>query len=217
MGRKNVTVYGDAAEDADCVNLSVDMSIKVITDSNGNFTRDINTEGVPLGEFLISRDGIEKTVVVVSTKPVFDTGTPEDPYPSMCGIHNGTLVPNQTISVFKLYTYPCSGTGGHTERVTIWNETGVIVAANWTGYTGDWHNMSFDAITLEAGETYIYSIQTGSYPQIIHARTADVTEGTITCTQFTDVNGKIFYDWIPAIILLRILKNLPEEDSKKVL
>ena len=200
-GKKNVGVYGDAAEDADCVNLSVDMSIKVLADPNGNFKLDINTEGVPPGEFLITAGGIRRAVEVVSTKPVFDTGSPEEPYPSMCGIHNGTLVPNQTIPVSKLYTYPCQGTGGHTERVTVWNEAGVIVAANWTGYTGDWHNITFDAITLEAGETYNYSIHTGSYPQIIHARTANVTGGTITCTQFTDANGKVFYNWIPAIIL----------------
>jgi hypothetical protein len=200
-GEKNVKVYGNSAEDAECVNLSVDMSIKVTADSNGDFKLDINTGGFPFGEFLIATGGIEKTVEVVSTKPVFDTGSPEVPYPSMCGIHNGTLIPNQTILVSKLYTYPCQGTGGHTERVTVWNETGVIVNANWTGYTGDWHNITFAAITLEAGESYNYSIHTGSYPQIIHARTANVTGGTITCTQFTDANGKVFYDWIPAIIL----------------
>ncbi len=79
---------------------------------------------------------------------------------------------------------------------------GVIVEANWTGYRGDWRNITFDAVTLVAGETYNYSICTGSYPQIIHERTANVTGGTITCTQFTDANGKVFYNWIPAITLL---------------
>jgi hypothetical protein len=182
------------------------MSIKVLADPNGDFKLDMNTEGVHFGEFLITADGIEKSVEVVSTTPVFDTGSPEVPYPSMCGIHNRTIMLNQTITVSKLYTYPCQGTGGHTERVTVWNDKVVIVAANWTGYTGDWRNITFDAITLEAGETYNYSIHTGSYPKIIHAcmhaRTANVTGGAIPCTQFTDANGKIFYDWIPDIILL---------------
>ncbi len=201
-GEKNVNVYGNAAEDAEFVNLSVDMSIKVIADTNGDFKLDVNTGGIPLGEFVITAGELEKPVGVVSIKPVFDTGLSEDPYPSMCGIHNGTLTPNQTIMVSQLYTYSCPGTCGHTERVTIRNDKGVIVGANWTGYDGDWRNITFDAVTLVAGETYNYSICTGSYPQIIHERTANVTGGTITCSQFTDVNGKVYIDWIPAIILL---------------
>ena len=134
--------------------------------------------------------------------PVFDTGSPENPYPSIFGTHHGTITPNQTITVSKLYTYPCPGTGGHTERVKIWNETEVIVEANWTGYRGDWRNITFDEITLEAGVTYNYTIHTGSYPQIIHEHTANVTGGTITCTQFEAANGKVYYDWIPAIKIL---------------
>ncbi|MGB3458658.1 MAG: hypothetical protein WBB08_05070 [Halobacteriota archaeon] len=200
-GEKDVKVYGNAAEDAEFVNLSIDMSIKVIADTNGDLKLDVNTGGIPLGEFVITAGAINKTVEVVSTKQLFDTCSPEYPYPSMCGIHNGTITPNQTITVSQLYTYPCPGTCGHTEQVTIWNDRGVIVEANWTGYRGDWRNISFDAVTLDAGETYNYSICTGSYPQIIHERTANVTGGTITCAQFTDANGKVYIDWIPAIIL----------------
>ena len=200
-GEKDVNVYGNAAEAAEFVNLSIDMSIKVIADTNGDLKLDVNTGGVPLGEFMITAGAINKTIKVVSTKPVFDTGSPEYPYPSMCGIHNGTLTPNQTITVSTLYTYSCPGTCGHTERVTIWNDMGVIVEANWTGYRGDWRNITFDAVTLVAGETYNYCFCTGSYPQIIHERTANVTGGTITCSQFTDANGKVYIDWIPAIRL----------------
>ncbi len=203
-GEYDVNAYGNAAEDAEFVNLSIDMSIKVIADTNGEFKLDVNTGGIPLGEFVITVGAINKTVEVVSTKPVFDTGSPEYPYPSMCGTHNGTLTPNHTITVSKLYTYSCPGTCGHTERVTIRNDKGVIVEANWTGYRGDWRNITFDAVTLIAGETYNYSICTGSYPQIIHERTANVTGGTITCSQFTDANGNVYIDWIPAIILLNM-------------
>ena len=167
----------------------------------GDFKLDVNTGGVPLGEFMITAGAINKTVEVVSIKHVFDTGMSEDPYPCMCGTHNGTITPNQTITVSKLYTYSCPGTCGHTERVTIWNDMGVIVEANWTGYRGDWCNITFDAVTLVAGATYNYSFCTGSYPQIIHERTASVTGGAITCTQFTDANGNVYIDWIPAIIL----------------
>jgi hypothetical protein len=203
-GEKDVKVYGNAVEDAEFVNLNIDMSIKVIADTNGTFKLDVNTGGIPLGEFMITAGELEKTIAVVSTKQVFDTGSPEYPYPSMCGTHNGTLTPNQTITVSKLYTYSCPGTCGHTERVTIWSDKGVIVEANWTGYCSDWRNISFDAVTLVAGETYNYCICTGSYPQIIHERTANVTGGTITCSQFTDANGKVYIDWIPAIILLNM-------------
>ena len=200
-GEKDVKVYGNAAEDAEFVNLSVDMSIKVIADTNGHFKLDVNTGGIPLGEFMITAGELEKTVEVVSTKQIFDTGLSEYPYPSTCGTHNGTLTLNQTITVSQLYTYSCPGTCGHMERVTTWNDKGVIVDANWTGYRGDWRNITFDTVTLVAGVTYNYSFCTGSYPQIIHERTANVTGGTITCAQFTDANGNVYIDRIPAIIL----------------
>ncbi|RJS72262.1 hypothetical protein CW714_04800, partial [Methanophagales archaeon] len=54
---------------------------------------------------------------------IFDTGPSENPYPSISGTHNGTITTNQTIIATKLYTYPCEGTGGHTEYARIWNET----------------------------------------------------------------------------------------------
>jgi len=49
--------------------------------------------------------------------------------------------------------------------------------------------------------TYNYTIRTGSYPQIHHNRTLIVPNGEIMCTKFTDANGRVYYDWIPAIRL----------------
>ena len=128
-----------------------------------------------------------------------DTGT----YPSISGTHNGTITTNVTIRVSKLYTYPCAGTGGHTEHVIIWNESGVKIAeADWEGYQVDGHNISFDdSFRLVANETYSYIIRTGSYPQIIHAANKTVAGGTITCDTFVDANGNTYTDWIPAIRL----------------
>jgi hypothetical protein len=104
--------------------------------------------------------------------------------------------------VSKLYTYSCPGTGGHSEYVRIWNESGIIARGNWAGYGYDWHNITFDnSFTLKSGELYNYTIHTGSYPQIIHKKTLTVPEGEITCTKFTDANGNVYYDWIPAIKL----------------
>ena len=74
-GKKEVKVYGDAADDATYVNLKIAMAIRVTADSNGDFSLDISTEGVPAGEFLISAGGIEKTVYIVSTEPITVTGT----------------------------------------------------------------------------------------------------------------------------------------------
>ncbi|KAF5417392.1 MAG: hypothetical protein C5S38_01790 [Candidatus Methanophagaceae archaeon] len=118
--------------------------------------------------------------ITVSEGLVFDTGT--GTYPSIAGTHNGTITTNVTITVSKLYTYPCAGTGGHTEHVIITNNTGVIIAeADWDGYQVDGHNITFDgSFTLVANETYRYSIRTGSYPQIIHADSKAVAGGTIT-------------------------------------
>ena len=133
---------------------------------------------------------------------VFDTGKPANPYPSISGTHNGTITPNQTIEVQKLYTYPCTGTGGHTEYVKVWNSTGWNVTATWEGYQGDWRNITFgEPFTLKANEEYNYTIVTGSYPQIHHNRTLLTENGWINCTEFTDDNGKVYDDWIPAIKL----------------
>ena len=134
-------------------------------------------------------------------EPTFDTGL--GTYPSIFGTHKGTIEPDQDITVHKLYTYPCAGTGGHSEYVKIWNETWSGVEATWTGYKGDdWHNITFDEpFILKEGETYNYTIRTGSYPQIIHAKEFNATRGKITCTEFVDANGKVYNDGIPAIRL----------------
>ena len=151
-------------------------------------------------------DGECNGVIVDSGGPgvvVFDTGSPANPYPSISGTHNGTITPNVTIKVSKLYTYPCAGTGGHSEYARIWNTT-LNVTARWEGYRGDWHNISFDkTFTLAAHETYNYTIKTGSYPRIIHEQTFTNEYGAITCTEFRDTNGRVYYDWIPAIKLFQ--------------
>ncbi|MDD3292261.1 MAG: hypothetical protein PHD13_07320 [Methanocellales archaeon] len=135
----------------------------------------------------------------ISEAAVFDTGT--GTAPSTSGTHNGTITPLYNFNVSYMYTYPCAGTGGHAEYVKIWNSTW-NTTATWTGYSGDYHNITFgESFILRAGETYNYTIKTGSYPQIIHATSTEVTGGTITCTQFTDVNGVTYNDWIPAIRL----------------
>jgi len=135
------------------------------------------------------------------TENIFDTGAPANPYPSIFGTHNGTIKPNQTITVSTLYTYPCSGTGGHSEYMKIWNNSADWnVTARWEGYSGDWHNISFgNSFTLEEGEIYNYTICTGSYPQIHHTDNLSTPAGFITCSEFVDVNGKRYSDWIPAI------------------
>jgi hypothetical protein len=144
--------------------------------------------------------GANATVVIVQTGFFFDTDTPVNPYPNISGMHNGTLEVTCPIVVERMYTYACTGTGGHSESVKIWNATGWNVNATWNGYTGDWHNISFDVpFTLEAGKTYNYTIRTGSYPQIHHTDELDADGGTIKCQEFIDANGKVYNNWIPAI------------------
>ncbi len=135
------------------------------------------------------------------TRTVFDTEG--GAYPSISGTFNGTITPFHDINVSKMYTYPCPGTGGHTEYVKIWNNTtGWNVTAMWNGYTSDWYNISFNnSFTLYANETYNYTIRTGSYPQIIHAQSHNATGGIITSTRFIDGNGKQHEGGIPAIML----------------
>ncbi len=131
----------------------------------------------------------------------FDTGN--GTYPSIAGTHYGTIIPDTNITVNHIYTYPCPGTGGHTEYAMIWNDTtGDCAVAHWNGYGSDYHNLTFNtSITLRKGVVYNYTIRTGSYPQIIHAPYKQLSEGNITCTLFIDANRKEYHDWIPAIRL----------------
>jgi len=140
----------------------------------------------------------------VEEQVVFDTG--EGTYPSIMGAHNGTIELNQTITVSTIYTYPCAGTGGHTEYAKISNDSWSIETQPWEGYKGDWHNLSFTgSFKLYANETYDYIIHTGSYPQIHHTAELEVDEGTITCDKFVDANGKVYSDWIPAIKFFEVV------------
>ncbi|RLG55743.1 MAG: hypothetical protein DRN88_05265 [Candidatus Hydrothermarchaeota archaeon] len=154
----------------------------------------------------IHNGGIFNFNITLEAKPgpeIFDTGAPENPYPSIFGMHRGVIIPDQDITVNKIYTYPCPGTGGHSESVIIWNDTiGESAEAYWNGYTGDYHNLSFNrTITLKQDVIYNYTIKTGSYPQIIHTPEFDATGGKIKCAEFIDANGKKYNDWIVAIKL----------------
>jgi len=156
---------------------------------------------------LTVRDGdgaTKSTFKVVTISEIegflFDTRSSSNPYPSIMGNHTGTIKPNHTVIATELYTYPCPGTGGHTEYAKIenltWNAT-----ATWEGYVGDWKNITFDkTVVLLANETYNYTIRTGSYPQIHHTDDLGVANGmgTITCDKFIDANGRVYYNWIPA-------------------
>ncbi|MCD6456165.1 MAG: PKD domain-containing protein, partial [Methanophagales archaeon] len=142
------------------------------------------------------------------TVPIFDTEPSENPYPSIMGTHNGAIIPSCNINVSKLYTYSCVGTGGHTESIELYDENDTLIAnGTWNGYIGDYHNITLHNVSgapyvmLLEEHKYNYTIITGSYPQIIHARSKDVTGGVINCTEFIDANGKEYNDWIPAIKL----------------
>jgi len=134
------------------------------------YTLEVSTEDTTtvLAENVSVSEIPTEPYIFESKAVTFDTGSPANPYPSIFGTHNGTIKLNQTIIVSKLYTYPCAGTGGHTEYARIWNST-MDVNATWNGYVGDWHNITFDEpFTLFAEKTYCYEVRTGSYPQIIH-------------------------------------------------
>ena len=141
-----------------------------------------------------------KSIYIVGY-PVFDTG--EGTYPSIMGIHKGMITPLHNVTVNKMYTYPCPGTGGHSEHVWIYG-TGINESATWNGYqgAGDYHYIEFSELfTLEANVTYNYTIKTGSYPQIHHTDRLETDDGVITCDYFVDANGKTYTNWIPAIRL----------------
>ena len=183
--------------------------ITVIPEPDANltdtYTLDVSTEytTMVLAENVSICD-IPTEPYVFETLIYFDTGPSENPYPSISGMYNGTIKPNQTITVNKLYTYHCTGTGGHTESIELYENNTLIASGTWNGYIDDWHNIAFsEQVTLLAGRTYNYTIRTGSYPHIHHTDNLSTSIGFITCSEFRDPNGKRYSDWIPAIRLLR--------------
>jgi len=135
---------------------------------------------------------------------IFDTGPSSNPYPSIAGTHKGTITPAKTLNVSKIFTYPCEGTGGHSEYVQIYGN-GVNETVTWGGYSEEWHKLSFNqSFLLAANKTYYYEIKTGSYPQIHHTDELKAEEGMgiINCTSFVDANGRSHNHWIPAIRLV---------------
>ena len=143
------------------------------------------------------------------TENIFDTEPSKNPYPSIMGTHNGTITPSYNVTVSRLYTYACVGTGGHTKSIELCDENDTLIAnGSWNGYVGDWHNITLHNltggtpyVTLLENHEYNYTIITGSYPQIHHNASLLTKNGWINCTSFVDANGKGYDDWIPAIRL----------------
>jgi len=196
------------------VNVTFTTDFGMFTESrNDTYINTTNESGIAVAHFMASEAGTanitatEPTGVSNSTTirvfiPTFEFDTRGGDYPSIPGTFNGTITPSHKVIANKLYTYPCAGTGGHSEYMWIGNLSWNISSETWEGYTRDWHNLTFnEPFVLEAGETYNYTIRTGSYPQIIHQHNLTTADGVITCTEFRDVNGVVHYDWIPAIRL----------------
>jgi prenyltransferase beta subunit len=180
-------------------------SLNYITNENGDVTVSIEKAG----HYIIyaeKEDYIrsEKKTIKVS-RNIFDTKQSANPYPSIFGTHNGTIKPSHVVFVQKMYTYPCPGTGGHSEKVIFYNSTTREEIANgtWKGYAvGDYHYIEFEKVfILKTNVTYNYTIRTGSYPRIHHNGTLITDDGIITCAEFIDVNGRTYKNWIPAIRL----------------
>jgi len=155
-------------------------------------------------EHTVTQEEIDTGGFMTSISPQayeFDTGS--GTYPSISGTHYGTILPEQNITVNRIYTYPCAGTGGHTEYVKLWNETtGECAVTKWDGYNEEYNDLTFNTtLTLRKGVVYSYIIKTGSYPQLIHASYKQLDSGNITCTRFEDANRKEHEDCIPAFRL----------------
>lgn len=95
-GAYDIRIDGDAADSVNSVDLKVTSSIKCTSDSNGDFPKEgpleLNTEGVPEGEFLITAGEKEKTVYVGVTPTPTPTPSPSPsptPTPSSNGGNGG--------------------------------------------------------------------------------------------------------------------------------
>lgn len=198
--------YGEAIMGAEHGVTNPGTLATISFDVIGTGTTELKLNNVILSDpnaTVIQSDVINGRVEVESTE--FDTGSSEQPYPAISGTHHGTITPNVTIrNVSRLYTYPCPGTGGHTEYVAFYYSNGTkITEGHWNGHNTDGYNISFPVFTLFKNHTYRYELKTGSYPQVHHTQVleAEGGMGTINCTSFVDANGRSYYNRIPAIRL----------------
>jgi hypothetical protein len=173
--------------------------------NDNTFSATFDTIGAPPVTYTVkAMDGYGYTaarIVNIIAGATAHTSLYSDVVGSYLGI-SGTQA--ETITIQKMYTYPCAGTGGHSEYVAFYAQNGTKLGeGSWNGYQDeDYPYITFDnPFTLEIGKTYDYTIKTGSYPQIIHGRSHTTDNGTITCTEFTDANGNKYNDYIPAIRL----------------
>jgi len=138
--------------------------------------------------------GSIRNTAQVTANTIYVPGT----YPSIAGTHTGTITPSHNLTVSQLYTYPCPGTGGHTESLVLYDDGALLATGTWNGYVGDWHNVTITPpVTLQQGHVYRYVITTGSYPQMHHRATVQTDAGWINCTAFTDANGRLQDAWVP--------------------
>jgi len=197
-----VTITGFFNDDQRVTSRGVFAYVTLIANST-NF----GTSVLRLSDVEVTGDGEELPFITVDGRirvipTSFDTTCDSCSYPSIPGVHEGTITPSVTITnISKLFTYSCPGTCGHSEEITLWNDTWNITARRDKSES-DWYVIEFPySFSLIAKHTYHYSIRTGSYPLIIHRHTFTNSYGTINCTSFRDVNGNVYDDWIPAIKL----------------
>ncbi len=197
-----VTITGFFNDDQRVTSRGVFAYVTLIANST-NF----GTSVLRLSDVEVTGDGEELPFITVDGRirvipTSFVTTLSSCSYPSIPGVHEGTITPSVTITnISRLFTYSCPGTCGHSEEITLWNDTWNITARRDKSES-DWHVIEFPhSFSLIANHTYHYSIRTGSYPLIIHRHTFTNSYGTINCTSFRDVNGNVYDDWIPAIKL----------------
>jgi len=136
---------------------------------------------------------------------IFDTGV--SGYPSVAGTHKGKITPSSDITLNGVYAYPCEGTNGHIKSIKIYEKDRLILDESisksklQTRREQWWKFMDKRSDGLKAGVEYDYTIETSSYPQMIHTQVHNADGGIITCDEFVDVNGKVYNDWIPAFKL----------------
>jgi len=117
-----------AAIELDGASTSYTTNVTIPDVSPGTHTIKLTLDGYPdwSTNLSVTAGGISEVYATLTPTPQikFDTGT--GTYPSISGTYNGTFTPTQTITVSKLYTYPCAGTGGHSEHVIFWKGSETI-------------------------------------------------------------------------------------------
>jgi hypothetical protein len=132
-GRYNIKLFGEAQPGSSQVPVEVAAETQVKADSNGKYSLDIDTSGIPAGEYRIEVAGETKTIQIGGSSPDIGTtsrGTTSSLASAATGTSNTASLKEDTGTNYEMLPEQNAKPVGITPEVIHWyaNETGQSIA-----------------------------------------------------------------------------------------